>query len=124
MALDEAVTDRYQIAIPPGTILRPPSQTAARRVRESWLKGTPAMANRTGSTIDDLLADALIQKVMLADHVEPQALRSLLGAAQRRMTDARCGASAPLGQNLGRRRPFRALLMRPPPRAAAASLCG
>jgi hypothetical protein len=60
---------------------------------------------------------------MLADHVEPQALRSLLGAAQRRMTDARRGASAPLGQDLGRRRPFRApaLLMRPPSRAAAAA---
>jgi hypothetical protein len=85
------------------------------------------MANRTGSTIDDLLADALIQKVMLADHVEPQALRSLLGAAQRRMTDASRAASAPLGQALGRRRPFRApaLLARPAPRAAgAASLCG
>jgi len=85
------------------------------------------MANRTGSTIDDLLADALIQKVMLADHVEPQALRSLLGAAQRRITDARHAASAPRGQDLGRRRPFRApaLLVRPAPRAAgAASLCG
>ena len=36
------------------------------------------MAYRNAQTIDDLLADPLIQKVMRADHVEPQALRSLL----------------------------------------------
>ena len=41
------------------------------------------MAHRNAPTIDDLLADALIQKVMRADHVEPQALRSLLDGARR-----------------------------------------
>ena len=30
------------------------------------------MAYRSAQTIDDLLADSLIQKVMLADHVEPK----------------------------------------------------
>lgn len=35
-------------------------------------------------TIDDLLADSLIQTVMRADHVEPQALETLLhGVASR-----------------------------------------
>jgi hypothetical protein len=35
-------------------------------------------------TIDDLLADSLIQTVMRADHVEPQAVRSLMrGVASR-----------------------------------------
>jgi hypothetical protein len=39
------------------------------------------MSLREGSTIDDLLGDSLIQAVMKADHVEPQALRSLLTSA-------------------------------------------
>ena len=38
-------------------------------------------------TIDDLLADSLIQKVMLADHVEPQALKTLLDGTARRITE-------------------------------------
>ena len=36
------------------------------------------MAYGRAQTIDDLLADSLIQKVMLADRVEPQALKTLL----------------------------------------------
>jgi hypothetical protein len=88
------------------------------------------MAYRSAQTIDDLLADALIQKVMLADHVEPQALKSLLERAVRRIADSRRGASVQVGQDLGRRGSFRGplLLMRPATRATGgecgASLCG
>ena len=49
-------------------------------------------------TIDDLLADSLIQAVMRADHVEPQALKSLLKrAAGRTFTERRQG----IAQNVG-----------------------
>jgi hypothetical protein len=42
------------------------------------------MSLNHGQTIDDLLADSLIQTVMRADHVEPQALKSLMqGVASR-----------------------------------------
>ena len=40
-------------------------------------------------TIDDLLADSLIQKVMLADRVEPQALKTLLDGTARRIAEFR-----------------------------------
>jgi hypothetical protein len=47
------------------------------------MKGS-AMSLSYNPTIDDLLADALIQTVMQADHVEPQALETLLqGVAKR-----------------------------------------
>src|ERR1700742_5074318 len=49
----------------------------------------PAMAYRSAETIDDLLADSLIQKVMLADHVEPKALKPLLDRTARRLADSR-----------------------------------
>ena len=81
-------------------------------------------------TIDDLLADSLIQKVMLADHVEPQALRTLLDGTARRVAEARRTATVQVGQDLGRRGSFRGplLLMRPTTRTTGgecrASLCG
>jgi hypothetical protein len=80
-------------------------------------------------TIDDLLADSLIQRVMLADHVEPQALKTLLDGTARRIADSRRAASVQVGQDLGRRGFFRGplLLMRPTTRAGGecgASLCG
>ena len=88
------------------------------------------MAYRNAETIDDLLADALIQKVMLADHVEPQALKTLLDGTARRLDDSRRAATVQVGQDLGRRGSFRQplLLMRPATRTAGAecgaSLCG
>jgi hypothetical protein len=40
-------------------------------------------------TVDDLMADSLIQAVMRADRVEPQALKSLLNSAALRIGSAR-----------------------------------
>ena len=88
------------------------------------------MAYRSAETIDDLLADSLIQKVMRADHVEPQMLKTLLDKTARRLADSRRGGVVQVGQDLGRRGFFRGplLLMRPTPRATGgecgASLCG
>ena len=88
------------------------------------------MAYRNAETIDDLLADSLIQKVMLADRVEPQALKTLLDGTARRLADARRAATVQVGQDLGRRGFFRGplLLMRPTARTTGgecgASLCG
>ncbi len=87
------------------------------------------MAYQNAQTIDDLLADALIQKVMLADRVEPQALRTLLDGTARRIADSRRAATVQVGQDLGRRSSFRGplLLMRPSARTTGsecgASLC-
>jgi hypothetical protein len=130
MVLDEPVTDRYQIAIPTGTTLRLPSQTDARGQSERQVERNTAMAYQSVQTIDDLLADSLIQKIMLADHVEPQALKLLLDGTARHLAASRRAASVQVGQDLGRRGPFRQppLLTRPTPRAAGgecgASLCG
>jgi hypothetical protein len=88
------------------------------------------MAYGSAQTIDDLLADSLIQKVMFADHVEPQALRTLLDGTARRIAESRRAATVQVGQDLGRRGPFRQqlLLMRPTARTTGgqcgASLCG
>jgi hypothetical protein len=88
------------------------------------------MAYRTAETIDDLLADLLIQKVMRADRVEPQALKSLLDGTARRIADSRRASAVQVGQDLGRRGSFRGplLLMRPTTRTSGgecgASLCG
>jgi hypothetical protein len=88
------------------------------------------MAYRSAETIDDLLEDSLIQKVMLADHVEPKSLRTLLDGAARRLADSRRTASVQVGQDLGRRGLFRGqlLVMRPVARTmvgeCGASLCG
>jgi hypothetical protein len=88
------------------------------------------MAYRGAETIDDLLADSLIQKVMLADRVEPHALKTLLDGTARRLADSRRAIAVQVGQDFGRRGSFRAplLLMRPTPRSTAgqcgASLCG
>ena len=88
------------------------------------------MAYRSAQTIDDLLADSLIQKVMRADHVEPQALKSLLEGTARRIADSRRAATVQVGQDLGRRGSFRGplLLMRPATRPTGgecgAFLCG
>ena len=46
------------------------------------------MSLRHSSTIDELLGDSLVQAVMRADNVEPQALRSLLVDAAVRVTGA------------------------------------
>ena len=56
------------------------------------------MAHQNAPTIDHLLADPLIQKVMRADRVEPLALRSLLDGTARRIADARRGAAAQVGR--------------------------
>ncbi len=61
------------------------------------------MAHQYAPTIDDLLADPLIQKVMYADHVEPQALRSLLAGTARRLGDFMRARSVQMRQDLGRR---------------------
>jgi hypothetical protein len=88
------------------------------------------MAHRNAPTIDDLLADPLIQKVMRADRVEPPALKVLLQGTAHRIADARRAGSVHVGQDLGRRVATRAplLLMRPATRATdgecGASLCG
>ncbi|MFZ0601323.1 MAG: hypothetical protein WAN05_08175 [Roseiarcus sp.] len=88
------------------------------------------MAYPNAPTIDHLLADPLIQKVMRADRVEPLALRSLLDGTARRIAEARRAATVQVGQDLGRRGFFRGplLLMRPAPSATSgecgASLCG
>jgi hypothetical protein len=88
------------------------------------------MAYRSAQTIDDLLADSLIQKVMLADHVEPQALKTLLEGTARRLAESRPATAVQVGQDLGRRGSFRGplLLMRPTTRTTGgecgASLCG
>ena len=88
------------------------------------------MAYRNAETIDDLLADSLIQKVMLADRVEPQALRTLLNGTARRLAETRRMATVQVGQDLGRRGWFRGplLLARPTARTTGgecgASLCG
>lgn|GEM_PF-2963314 len=87
------------------------------------------MAYRSAETIDDLLADSLIQKVMLADHVEPQALKTLLDGTARRIADARRAATVQVGQDLGRRGLFRGPLLvtrphaRPTGGECGASLC-
>jgi hypothetical protein len=47
------------------------------------------MSLRHGPTLDDLLADSLIQTVMRADHVEPEALKTLLNGAARRIAAGR-----------------------------------
>jgi hypothetical protein len=88
------------------------------------------MAYRDAETIDDLLADSLIQKVMLADRVEPQALRTLLDGTARRLADSRSAVKVQVGRDLGRRGWFRGplLLARPAARTTGgecgASLCG
>ncbi|MBV8796488.1 MAG: hypothetical protein JO136_16275 [Hyphomicrobiales bacterium] len=88
------------------------------------------MAYRSAETIDDLLADSLIQKVMLADHVEPKALRTLLDRTAGRLADSRRASVVQVKQDLGRRGFFRGplLLMRPTSGVkggeCGASLCG
>ena len=57
-------------------------------------------------SIDDLLADPLIQAVMKADHVEPQALKSLLSDAAARLSPVRPLAVNPANVRFaGQRRP-------------------
>ena len=88
------------------------------------------MANQNAPTIDHLLADPLIQKVMRADRVEPLALRNLLDVTARRIAESRRAGAVQVGQDLGRRGSFRGplLLMRPTRSATGgecgASLCG
>jgi hypothetical protein len=47
------------------------------------------MSLNHGPTIDELLADSLIQTVMRADQVEPQALKALLNGAASRIAATR-----------------------------------
>jgi hypothetical protein len=88
------------------------------------------MAYQSAQTIDNLLADPLIQTVMRADRVEPQALRSLLDGTARRLADSRRASAVQVRQDLGRRGSFRQplLMMRPTARSTGrecgASLCG
>jgi hypothetical protein len=65
------------------------------------------MAHQNAPTIDDLLADPLIQKVMYADHVEPQALRSLLTGMARRLGDSMGASSVQMRQDFRQRGAFR-----------------
>jgi hypothetical protein len=44
--------------------------------------------------IDDLLADSLVQAMMRADHVEPDALRSLMDRISRQVISERRGILA------------------------------
>jgi hypothetical protein len=44
--------------------------------------------------IDDLLADKLVQTLMRADHVEPKALKSLMGGVADRLAAARRDGAA------------------------------
>ena len=87
------------------------------------------MAHQNAPTIDDLLADPLIQKVMYADHVEPQALRTLLTGMARRLGDSMGASSVQMRQDLGRRGALRGpvALMRASARVpdgeCGASLC-
>jgi len=53
------------------------------------------MSLNHGPTIHELLADSLIQTVMRADQVEPQALRVLLHVAASRISEPR-PSTAPL----------------------------
>ncbi len=130
MVLDEPGTGRYQIPIPTGTIARLQSQTCIAVSARARSRKDYAMAYRSAETIDDLQADSLIQKVMLADHVEPRALKTLLDGTARRIANARQAGTVQVGQDLGRRGWLRGplLLMRPTTRATGgecgASLCG
>jgi hypothetical protein len=88
------------------------------------------MTHPSAPSIEDLLTDSLIQKVMQADRVEPQALRALMNGAAGRLAGRRRGASVTVGQDLGRRAPLREplLLARPATRMTAgardAAICG
>jgi hypothetical protein len=93
MALDWNVTDRYQWRYPSVTLLAPNVNAGAGRTPcpafgRQKPKGS-AMSLRHGPTLDDLLADSLIQTVMRADHVEPEALKALLNGAARRIAAGR-----------------------------------
>jgi hypothetical protein len=66
------------------------------------------MSLNQGPTIDDLLADSLIRTVMRADHVEPQALRALLGGAAGRLAARRRRAATVfVSSTIARRKTFR-----------------
>ena len=115
-------TDRYHLAVVKSNFRK---AGAERRSQEEHI-----MAHRNALTIDDLLADPLIQKVMRADRVEPEPLKVLLQGTARRIADARRTGSVQVGEDLGRRIGPRAplMLMRPATRATAheceAAICG
>ena len=52
-------------------------------------------------TIDDLLADSLVQTVMRADHVEPQALKTLLNGVANRIARRPEGSQRPAAHFIG-----------------------
>ena len=74
-------------------------------------------------TIDDLLADSLVQTVMRADHVEPQALKTLLNGVANRIATRPEESQRPavlfLGLANGRRPPIRGANAPQGPRRAA-----
>jgi len=80
------------------------------------------MSLRRRTTIDELLGDSLIQAVMRADRVEPQALKTLLvSAAARLAAPSRDGTEAAgdlsvRAPPIGRRAPLRSTVApaRPP----------
>jgi hypothetical protein len=85
------ISNRYR----PVTSL-PPDVNAIAGPNARWsskLKGS-AMSLSHGPTLDDLLADPLIQTVMRADHVEPQALRALMSGAAGRIAAGRASQGA------------------------------
>ncbi len=55
------------------------------------------MSLRHSPTIDELLGDSLVQAVMRADNVEPQALRTLLADAAFRVAAVRVEQRSPSG---------------------------
>jgi hypothetical protein len=77
-------------------------------------------------TIDELLADSLIQKVMRADGVEPQALKALLNGAAGRIAEARASRAGVVfvGAPAERRNPLRRPGAPAPARRAARSYGG
>lgn len=81
-------------------------------------------------SVDDLLADSLVQQVMRADRVDPQTLRILLNGVAVRIADRRRAGCISVGADLGRRSALRAstlptrALARPAEKANWAGLCG
>jgi hypothetical protein len=75
-----------------------------------------SMAHPNAQSINDLLTDPLVQKVMLADRVDPTALRALMTGVADRLAEKRSAGSVVVRQDLGRRAAARAFL--PPARPA------
>ena len=81
------------------------------------------MSLRHSPTVDDLMADSLIQAVMRADRVEPQALKSLLNSAALRIGAGRRRRALTVfvRSAIDRRKTPRRRMRRPPPPGPLAS---